>query len=389
MGEKIFVLDNDGVLQELNEASYISEDMLQQLLANYPNLISGSQINTLRPRRWLLVSREFGVPDEQSAANRWSLDHLFIDQDGIPTLVEVKRSTDSRIRREVVGQILDYAANAVSYWIIEEIRYRFFEHCKKAGKETSQVLEELLQNEIDADQFWEITKSNLKAGKIRMLIIADKIPRELQRVIEFLNEQMQSAEILGLEIKQFTGLNNLKTLVPRVIGQTTTAEDLKGNLKVKREQWNEDAFIDEIAKQRGQKEREIVKQILEWLHSQQINIWYGKGRRGSLVPWLNLNSIDYQLFAIWIDGSVEIYFQWYKNKPPFSDEHKRLELLEKLNQIKGVNIPKEKINVRPSFSIGLLADKEEYQKFIDTFKWFLHEIKETNPNSSSSNFSQV
>ena len=28
-----------------------------------------------------------------------------------PTLVEVKRSSDTRIRREVVGQMLDYAAN--------------------------------------------------------------------------------------------------------------------------------------------------------------------------------------------------------------------------------------------------------------------------------------
>jgi hypothetical protein len=34
----------------------------------------------------------------------------------VPTLVEVKRSDDTRIRREVVGQMLDYAANGVVYW---------------------------------------------------------------------------------------------------------------------------------------------------------------------------------------------------------------------------------------------------------------------------------
>jgi hypothetical protein len=33
------------------------------------------------------------------------------DQNAVPTLVEVKRSSDTRIRREVVGQMLDYAAN--------------------------------------------------------------------------------------------------------------------------------------------------------------------------------------------------------------------------------------------------------------------------------------
>jgi hypothetical protein len=59
------------------------------------------------------------------SGNRWSVDHLFLDQDAVPTIVEVKRSTDTRIRREVVGQMLDYAANAVVYWPVEAIRAEF------------------------------------------------------------------------------------------------------------------------------------------------------------------------------------------------------------------------------------------------------------------------
>jgi hypothetical protein len=43
----------------------------------------------------------------------------------VPTLVEVKRSSDTRIRREVVGQMLDYAANAVVYWPLERLRATF------------------------------------------------------------------------------------------------------------------------------------------------------------------------------------------------------------------------------------------------------------------------
>ncbi|WP_223816114.1 hypothetical protein [Adhaeribacter rhizoryzae] len=140
MNETIFHLDNSGKLTELNEANYISEDLLQKLLADYPNLISGSQINSLRPRRWLLISREFRVPDDKDASGRWSLDHLFIDQDGIPTLVEVKRSTDTRIRREVIGQILDYAANAVTYWTIEEIIHRFDEQYKSQNKDSNTIM---------------------------------------------------------------------------------------------------------------------------------------------------------------------------------------------------------------------------------------------------------
>ena len=96
-------------LVEMNEVQYDSEEVLQRLLAQYNKLLAGEQIDGEEPRRWLPVSREVGVPSEEDAGDRWSLDHLFLDQDGIPTLVEVKRSTNSDIRRKVVGQMLDYA----------------------------------------------------------------------------------------------------------------------------------------------------------------------------------------------------------------------------------------------------------------------------------------
>src|SRR5262249_30776823 len=70
----------------------------------------------------------------RGAPARRSLDHLYLDQDAIPTLVEVKRSQDTRIRREVVGQMLDYASNAVVYWPVEEIRKQFEKTCEISGK---------------------------------------------------------------------------------------------------------------------------------------------------------------------------------------------------------------------------------------------------------------
>jgi hypothetical protein len=57
------------------------------------------------PRRWIVVAREVGLPSEDAGADRWSVAHRLLAPDGIPTLVEVKRSSDTRIRREVVGQM--------------------------------------------------------------------------------------------------------------------------------------------------------------------------------------------------------------------------------------------------------------------------------------------
>jgi hypothetical protein len=44
-------------------------------------------------------------PGCSDSATRWSLDHLFLDADGIPTLVEVKRGSDTRYRVAPMGRV--------------------------------------------------------------------------------------------------------------------------------------------------------------------------------------------------------------------------------------------------------------------------------------------
>jgi hypothetical protein len=49
----------------MTERPYSTEDLLQNLLEDYPELLVGDQIDADVPRRLLLVSREFGVPNEE------------------------------------------------------------------------------------------------------------------------------------------------------------------------------------------------------------------------------------------------------------------------------------------------------------------------------------
>ncbi len=61
-----------------------------------------------------------------------------------------------------------------------------------------------------------------------MIFIADDIPQELRRIIEFLNGNMSSVEVLGIEVKQYVNKETgLKTLVPRFVGQTSEAQRVK------------------------------------------------------------------------------------------------------------------------------------------------------------------
>lgn len=152
-----------------------------------------------------MVSREVALPSKENGSDHWSVDHLFLDQDAIPTLVEVKRSSDTRISREVVGQMLEYASNAVVYWPLVVIRAKFDATCQARDLNSEDVLHDFLDHSEDSAAFWQETNDNMQKGKIRILFVADEIPRELRRIVELLNEQMTPAEVLAVEIKQFVG----------------------------------------------------------------------------------------------------------------------------------------------------------------------------------------
>lgn len=225
MSGGIFLLSGERLV-EMREQAYDSEELLQRLLAKYPDLLAGDQLAG-SPRRWLLVKREAGVPGREAGGGRWSLDHLFIDQEAVPTLVEVKRSEDTRIRREVVGQMLDYAANGVVYWPAERLRSEFEARCATEHKDAAEVFRESLGEDIDPEWFWGEVEQNLRSGRVRLVFVSDLIPPELRRVIEFLNERMSPTEVVGVEIKQYVGHGDLTTLVPRVVGQTEEARRRK------------------------------------------------------------------------------------------------------------------------------------------------------------------
>jgi hypothetical protein len=374
MNGGMFLLQNDGQLLEMSEQAYDSEDLLQDLLAKYPHLLAGDQIDNASPRRWLLVMREAGVPGEEGAGARWSVDHLFVDQDAIPTLVEVKRSTDTRIRREVVGQMLDYAANAVVYWPVETIRAAFDTTCQAASRDPGDVFRECFGPDVDEEAFWQSVKTNLQAGRVRMLFVADEIPDELRRVVEFLNAQMDPAEVLAIEIRQFVG-QNLKTLVPRVIGQTATAEQKKRTTR-QTKQWDEPSFFQELENRRGKDEVAVARKILEWARSRVTRVWWGKGSTvGSFVPVFNHKRIDFQLFAVWTYGTVEVYFQWFMNKPPFDSEELRRDLLSRLNEIPGISHPPVVITKRPSIPLTALVSEPALNRFLAAMDWFIEQTK--------------
>lgn len=361
MSSGIYLVQNDNQLVQMREAPYESENLLQTLLSDHPDLLAGEQMNSDEPRRWLLISREMGVPGEKNGLDRWSVDHLFLDQDGIPTLVEVKRSSDTRIRREVVGQMLDYAANSIVYWSVESIRVRFEASLKNPEIDSAQKLSEFLGEDGDQERFWQKVETNLKTGKIRMVFVADSIPVELQRIVEFLNVQMKPAEVLAVEIKQYLG-QELRTLVPRLIGQTIEAQRGKTSDLRETRQWDEASFFTELENTCSPDDIKTGKEILTWAQREVGKIKWGAGTKfGTLIPKLNHRGTNYSIFKMWTNGVIETAYS--------NQEH--LSRTQALFRELGGNVAEYSANIH----LSKLADEARLTQFFDSCSQIIQAIR--------------
>lgn len=358
----------------MNQTEYISEAHLQELLENYPNLLVGSQIDEREPRKWVLVSREVSIPDSDQSNGRWSLDHLFIDQDGIPTLVEVKRSSDTRIRREVVGQLLEYAANALNYWTVETIRKSFELNCQREDINPDEKIITTFSVD-DIEDYWLNVKNNLEKGRLRLIFVADEIPFELKTLVEFLNENFTDIEVLAIEIKQFVGEGN-KILAPRVVGQTSKSQ-LRKDKVTTRKQWNAEMFFNELSKRLGDEAKDVAVKIYKWAINQNLTISWGQGgKSGSMNIYFDVNDKRYYAFSCWTYDSIEIHFQYMQWQPILNGLEIRKKILQKLNQIPGVNISEAKLESRPSLSYSNLIEENNFKMFTKIWEEYFDEIRE-------------
>ncbi len=374
MTRSIFLIEADDSLVELAEEDYDSEEVLQHLLAQFPKVLTGVQEGS---PAWLLIEREAGIPKEKDGVSWWALDHLFVDRNAVPTLVEVKRKSDTRLRREVVAQMLDYAANAVVYLSDEgSLSSRFERRCEKEGLDPERELSDHLGGDVSWSKFWEDANTHLEAGRIRMVFVADEIRPELLRIVEFLNEQMRTVEVLAVEVRQYVG-ESQRTLVPRVLGQTAETQ-LRKTHQADQNRWNKERFFTSLASHRSAEVVSVAREIYEWCRKRKLDIWWGRGATyGGWMPLLFWKDVKHQLFEVWTGGEFEILFQWYVRKEPFKKESLRLELLDRFNAIEGVDIPRDRITRRPNIDMEAFVDRDARDSLLETLDWIIEKIRST------------
>jgi len=371
MSRGIFLIQPDQALIELQQQPYESEDLLQRLLAEHPNVMAGVEADTAVSPSWVLISRERSVPDGEGNSSRWSVDHLFLDQDAVPTLVEVKRASDTRLRREVVAQMLDYAAHGVIHWSANELRDAFEKTCTALDQLPEEILASVIDEGENEEEYWRRVDANLRAGRIRMLFVSDRIPAELQRIIEFLNEQMNPATVLAIEVRQFIGQGH-RALVPTLIGQTSKAQKSKSVI-TPREPITEEEWLQNIRDKQGEETSALSGNLLAWLRTVSDRIDFSRAQDSIYASVMSDGSHRYPVGIS--NGRVFISPGYLKAASKFASEQERRELIERVKRIPGITLSTENVNGFPSFNIEVLRNKNAMKSFKETIEWVFERLR--------------
>ena len=194
MGNKLYFVTSKKEAMIMTKEKYEFESDLQEIIEKNPHLLIREWGGT-DDHKLYLVKREKIVWVPADSGNSFSIDHLLVDDECVPTLVEVKRSEDTRSRRLVVAQMLDYACR-ISAQDIDFLKEEFRENNDIEGNVENR---EIYEN----DAFWNQVETNLKAEHFRMVFVADEIPDTLRVLIEFLDRSMANIEVYGVEVRRY------------------------------------------------------------------------------------------------------------------------------------------------------------------------------------------
>jgi hypothetical protein len=358
----VYVVHDDGATEPMARVRCANEDReLQLILAKNPDLLPGDQIDPENPRRWLPVKREMPVPDPSTGADRWRIDLFLVDQNAIPTFVECKRVADTRSRREVVGQVLEYAANGHYYWTKETIR----DLAKGEAERRRTSLEEAIRalqptNDELVDTFFERVEENLREGQVRIVFFLEESPPELRSVVDFLNRQMERTEVLLVEARQYSR-NETRIVVPTLIGYTEQARLVKRSVTVttaaSRRKWNRSTFFADAQAKIGHEKATVVERFFDQCVSAGFEVTWGTGVNNGSFNIKEPSICPRSLVTVWSDGRLDINYGWLTGSEVAERGRERLKDL--IAQRVGLKVPDDDARHWPSYSHADWTGKAE------------------------------
>jgi len=218
------VLLSDGaapqIIPRVPEGLAEREACLRDMIQDHPEIMP---VTMLDPS----FGRVFTVAKELSLPGVGFIDVLLADERGRLIIVECKLWRNPQARREVVGQIIDYA-RALRGYSYESLQAQISARRRRHGN----VLYELAReagSDLDEASFVDRVTRDLEAGRFMLLVVGDGITAGTRRIGEYLRDQPGLAFELGLieiaEYRYTDGAGEEHVIVqPRVLAQTAVIE---------------------------------------------------------------------------------------------------------------------------------------------------------------------
>ncbi|MDW5562786.1 MAG: hypothetical protein SA339_06115 [Methanomassiliicoccus sp.] len=128
-----------------------------------------------------------------------------------------------------------------------------------------------------------------------------------------------------------------------------------------------------------EEDREVIKSLMDWSEGLASSVSFGDtitdGGRVGFQPAVRLGDKEISLFRVGTNGGIDIHFKDWVDLPPFDSRARRVEMLGRLNGIRGVKIPESKVIDRPPVPVRALRDKENLDKFVGTYHWFIGQAR--------------
>ena len=156
----------------------IDEAKLQDLLFRYPQTLPVATIDAAYDNA-VPVCRELSSPAGY-------VDALYVNALGRLTLAEFKLWRNPQARREVIGQILDYAKE-IAPWGYEDLQREVSKSLKRPGN----LLFDLVRAtdpDVDEGVFVDNVTRHLRRGEFLLLIIGDGIREGVENIVDFVQK---------------------------------------------------------------------------------------------------------------------------------------------------------------------------------------------------------
>lgn len=147
------------------------------------------------------------------------IDNFFVTPSGLPVLVECKLWRNPEGRREVVGQILDYAKE-LSRWSSSDVQREVSRRVKSDGNALLDLVRAAAPH-VDEVEFNDALTSNLRRGRFLLLIVGDGIREGVEAIAEYLQAHAGLHFSLGLiEMPVYDLPSGGRIVAPRVLART-------------------------------------------------------------------------------------------------------------------------------------------------------------------------